>query len=287
MKALAAVSVLVGCLELAFPSSAHASDSVDVGSTGNAFGTDVATSVSGSGGALGAPASHPSSDGGSASSAQPGHWEVAQKCRVGGTALCSELAYCDDGSALMQATHTVPGAKADDPPVVDEDVTYCASNPPASVTLPPAGPSPDQIFRAFGSVVPPTSPLHFQPADNQTLVHFKSNYFTDGAPFDAAVDLPVGGLTYHVEFKVRPVEFEWSFGDGTTSRTTTPGAAYPRLQVIHEYQKTGTVTASVTTVWGADYRVNGGAWGSVNGTVTKQGAGISITVREATPVLTD
>lgn len=131
----------------------------------------------------------------------------------------------------------------------------------------------------------PDSTLHFQPVDNKTLVHFKSNYYTDAAPFDTTVHLV--NNTVAVDFKIRPVEFDWTFGDGTTSKTMTPGAAYPHLEVIHEYQKTGTVTASVNTVWGADYRVNGGAWVPVDGTVTKQGAGVKITVLEATPVLTD
>ena len=212
------------------------------------------------------------------------------QCARGGQQTCDEPAYCDDGSALMQHDYVLNQSGPAGPAgAVYISESYCASSPPPTVTppTPPTGPTPDQIYSAFKTVVPPEAALRFQPAGNQTLVHFKSNYFTDAVPFDTSVDLPVGPATFHIDFKIRPTEFTWTFGDGTTLKTSTPGAPYPKLEVTHEYQKAGSVQAHVDTVWGADYRVNGGAWAPVNGTVTKQGAEVSITVRQATPVLTD
>jgi hypothetical protein len=181
----------------------------------------------------------------------------------------------------MEAKHTLPGGS------VDVDKFYCASSPPPNVTAAPTGPTPDQIYSALKTVALPDSALHFQPVDKQTLVHFKSNYYTDGVPFEKGLDLPVGPVTFHVDFKIAPTEFDWTFGDGATLKTSTPGAPYPQLLVTHEYAKTGTVRAHVDTVYGAQYSVNGGAWAPVNGTVTKTGADVTITVRQATPVLTD
>lgn len=172
--------------------------------------------------------------------------------------------------------------------VVDAQTFYCASSPaPNVITALPMGPTPGQIYSALKTVTLPDSALRFQPAGNETLVHFKSNYYTDAAPFDASVDLPVGPVSFHVDFKIRPVEFDWAFGDGSTLKTISPGAPYPKLEVTHEYQRAGTVSARVTTVWGAEYRVNGGSWAPVDGTVTKTGAAVMITVRQAMPVLTD
>lgn len=207
----------------------------------------------------------------------PGEWKSEPVCAIGGNATCGELAYCPDGTVQQAVWYeTKTGTKIN-------QYTACASEPlPTTPTnaLPALDP-----YAELQTVVLPESTLHFQPAGNQTLVHFKSNFYTDSAPFDATVTL-AGGAT-KVDFKIRPVEFDWTFGDGTTLKTTSPGAPYPKLDVTHEYLKSGTVTASVSTVWGAEYRVNGGAWGPVNGTVTKTGAGVAITVRQATPVLTD
>lgn len=286
MRAHVVVATTLSMLAL-MVGSATADDDVTVRPTGNAFGTDVSATVPGASGTGPSAAAGGPSDAGSDPPARPGHWDVQQKCQLGGTALCSELAYCADGSALMEATHTLPPSKPTSPSIVDEDVTYCASSTPPEVETAATGPTPDRIYHAFEAVNLPESTLHFQPVDNQTLVHFKSNYYTDAAPFEHAVELTVGPTTFHVDFKIRPVQFDWTFGDGTSETTSTPGAPYPKLEVTHEYEHIGKATASVTTVWGADYSVNGGKWAPVDGTVTKAGAGVQITIREATPVLTD
>lgn len=271
---IAVISILIACLP------AMACADVGSGADGTQFFGQASGASSGSSedGAVADPSPATVS---APDSAATGTWLQPQpKCQTGGADTCAVTATCLDGSTLLEQDHLSPSG------VVDQSVTFCASNPPSAPPV-PSGPSGPQIYQAFKAVVPPSSVLHFQPSDNRTLVHFKSNYYTDGAPFDAAVDLPVGPVTYHVDFKVRPTEFDWAFGDGATARTDVAGAPYPHLEVTHEYQKVGSVTASVTTVWGADYRLNGGPWKPVDGAVTKQGAGIEINVREATPVLTD
>lgn len=81
--------------------------------------------------------------------------------------------------------------------------------------------------------------------------------------------------------------FDWRFGDGAALTTTTPGAPYPDLQVTHAYRQPGTYAADVTVTWTADFRVGGGPWQAVGGSVTTTSEPLGLWAREATPVLVD
>lgn len=153
-------------------------------------------------------------------------------------------------------------------------------------SCPTPGAAPPQITnamvaRAFKRIPLPPSRLVVQPPGGETLVNFATNFYTEAAPFERSVTL----VGQRVDLRIRPSGFGWSFGDGTATRTTTPGAAYPALDVTHEYTTAGRVGASVDTTYSAEFRVNGGAWEPVVGTVTMAGAPVALQVRTASPTL--
>lgn len=49
----------------------------------------------------------------------------------------------------------------------------------------------------------------------------------------------------------------WSFGDGASVRTTSPGGAYPRSAVEHTYRRAAGLTIGVQARWEAQFSVEG------------------------------
>jgi hypothetical protein len=88
-----------------------------------------------------------------------------------------------------------------------------------------------------------------------------------------------------VQLRIWPASFVWRFGDGASKRTSTPGSAYPDLEITHKYARKGRVSPSVDTTYAAQFRVGGGAWQDVAGTVTIPGSPQQLRVVEARPVL--
>jgi hypothetical protein len=106
----------------------------------------------------------------------------------------------------------------------------------------------------------------------------------DGAPIvsSRAVDLPplVGddvpvsavaagdprrrGRSYTVEVTIRPIRYDWNFGDGATMVSRTLGQRYPReSEVRHTYEHSSLGTAGgfpvrLTVSFSAEFRVDGG-----------------------------
>ena len=120
-----------------------------------------------------------------------------------------------------------------------------------------------------------------QPANGRTLVNFDTNFFTGTRAFDVPLNL----LGQRVDLHIVPSEFGWRFGDGESLATAEPGAPYPDLEVTHRYLKKGQVAPSVDTTYTATYRVNGGRWINVQGSVTIAGAPVDLEVLTATPTL--
>ena len=78
--------------------------------------------------------------------------------------------------------------------------------------------------------------------------------------------------------------------DGTGQTTDWPGQAWRRGgsasgYVTHLYEQRMRVSTSVDTTWSARYRVGGGAWEPVPGTVTIDGEASPLRVRSASPRL--
>ncbi|MEJ7832192.1 MAG: hypothetical protein WKF79_04715 [Nocardioides sp.] len=141
--------------------------------------------------------------------------------------------------------------------------------------------TPGVVEQAFREIPLPPSELVVQPPNGRTLVNFETNFYTETEEFTRTLTL----LGQQVELRIWPAEFGWRFGDGEELWTTEAGAPYPDLEVTHNYQEKGDVSPKVDTTYAAEFRVNGGPWQPVPGTVTIPGAPVGLEVVEASPLL--
>ena len=137
------------------------------------------------------------------------------------------------------------------------------------------------VAEAFRSIDLPASELAVQPPNGRTLVNFETNFYTEQGRSPVRCGCSGSG---------------WSCGSGRASsgggsatggrwRRAGPGAPYPHLEVTHDYLAKGGVRPSVDTTYAAQFRVNGGPWRDVDGTVTIPGEPVPLEVLTATPVL--
>lgn len=153
---------------------------------------------------------------------------------------------------------------------------YCDLTPEDAVTL-----TPGMVAAALARIPLPASKLQVQPPNGRTLVNFETNFFTVNEPFERSVTL----LGQRVDLRIRATGFGWSFGDGESTSTTSAGSPYPDLEITHRYLHPGNVRAAVDTTYAAEFRVNGGAWADVPGSVTIAGEAVGVEVVTASPQL--
>lgn len=90
-----------------------------------------------------------------------------------------------------------------------------------------------------------------------------------------------------------PIAYRWSFGDGGTSTTTSPGLSWSRLgrapfsvtPTSHVYERAGTYTAAVSVVYRARYSIAGGDWHDVAGTLRRSDRAVVRLHDGGTPLL--
>lgn len=151
-------------------------------------------------------------------------------------------------------------------------------------------PSEQQVREAFRRTPVPKSELMIQPPDGRTLVNFETILRTEAEQFTRSMNL----LGFEVDLEISPSEFRWVHGDGTDQTSSWPGRSYATSipvsssrYITHSYTQKGTVEPRVNTIWTARYRVNGGPWQPVNGTVTIEGDPVDLQILEAVPMLVD
>lgn len=151
-----------------------------------------------------------------------------------------------------------------------------------------AGPAPVQpqitqalVLRALRHVELPASELVVQPPGGETLVNFETNFYTRQGEMTRSVRL----LGRRVDLDIWPSSFRWVFGDGETLAGQSAGSPYPDLDITHDYRSAGGVSPRVDTTYAARFRVDGGPWRDVDGTVTIPGQAEQLRVRTASPVL--
>lgn len=149
--------------------------------------------------------------------------------------------------------------------------------PPAAVPVVTSG----MVAAALQRVELPASVIEVEPPNGRTLVNFETNFFTESADFATSVVL----LGQRVDLRVRAASYVWRFGDGDSAQTSSPGAPYPELVVTHRYLSKGEMSVGVDTVYVADFRVGGGAWAPVPGSVTVVGETEPLEVVTASPIL--
>ncbi|GAA0941299.1 hypothetical protein GCM10009554_32810 [Kribbella koreensis] len=128
----------------------------------------------------------------------------------------------------------------------------------------------------------PKLKVNVQPA-GRTLVNLETIVYTD--PKTTTV-FPIQLLGFPVIVQATPMSYKWSFGDGTTVTTRTPGSPYPAKEITHKYMKRGRVSLAVTVNYEAQFNVAGTGW-QYAGVVPITGPATPLQVREAVPVLVE
>jgi hypothetical protein len=182
--------------------------------------------------------------------------------------VCTGDLTCPDGTFMTHSWIELPGGEH----VADSN--WCPSHGAPAVTD-------DLIATAFRRIPLPPSTFSIQPPGGKTLVNFETNFFTEERTLDRTVRL----LGQRVELRIEAHSYTWHFDDGESITTSKPGAPYPRLQVTHSYLQTGDYRPALDITWVADYRVNGGAWRPVPGSVTIAGEPANLSAIEARPTL--
>ncbi|WP_433165636.1 PKD domain-containing protein [Kribbella sp. CA-247076] len=141
----------------------------------------------------------------------------------------------------------------------------------------------EQVLSESRNVLFPGLTVKVQPT-SRTLVNLDTIVYTDESKVSTT---QVTILGFPVDVEATPMSYLWAFGDGTTLRTTTPGKPYPAKEITHKYLKRGGVNLTLTTDYAARFRVAGGAWQYISGTVPITGPATPLQVREAVPVLVE
>jgi hypothetical protein len=208
---------------------------------------------------------------------------------VDATQACGMVRGCDDGVLATYYTRQVHVGSSGATTAGmweyagEQCITFDPNNPPQGG----AGPAPlpqvtwQMVLREVQRVGLPSLQVQVQPA-GRTLVNFETNFYAEPEAFERQLTL----LGQGVEVRAEPVEFAWTFGDGTTDATDSPGAPYPELEITHAYTDADvTVEPSVDVTYAAEFRVGDGEWQDIPETVTIGGDAVSLRVVEATPVL--
>ncbi len=142
--------------------------------------------------------------------------------------------------------------------------------------------TPGRVLTAVREIGLPRLRLSVQPG-GETLVNLDTILHTTEPDFARSISL----LGSSVELEASPTTYTWHHGDGTSQRTTTPGAPYPSKDVVHRYERPARgVTLRVDATYRVRFRVDGGPWQTLAETITATGPSTTIDVREARPVLT-
>ncbi len=125
----------------------------------------------------------------------------------------------------------------------------------------------------------PASRVSIQPPGGKTLVNLETIFSTQAQEFTRTIGL----LGHRVDLQIWPSRFEWVTGDGADFATDWAGRPWEKgvpmgEYITHLYDDAADVTTRVDTTWTAKYRVDGGSWQDVGGTVTIEGEPFDLAV---------
>ncbi|MFU8947176.1 hypothetical protein ACLRGF_10650 [Mycetocola zhadangensis] len=137
----------------------------------------------------------------------------------------------------------------------------------------------------------PSAPALTMEPDGWLLIGLPANFIADTSQHTQ------GGTLFDVPIEVRftPSGYNWSWGDGSSSRTTVPGATWAELGLpefsttptSHVFAETGIYSVTVTVAFTVEYRAVGGSWISIAGTLSAPAVTIAALAGDAKTVLVD
>lgn len=203
-------------------------------------------------------------------------------CQLGGRSVCDTARACDGSGVLYQAF----AVRADGRMEYRGTVCRGGDSVPGSDVAAPVEVTSAMVLRALRRVGVPEPVLVVSPPGGRTLVNLETIFSTEVEPFTASVRL----VGRRVDVRVEPVGFVWSHGDGTSQRSDFAGRSYAEgvawsEYLTHAYSVAGVVRAGVSVEYAARFRVDGGRWREVEGTVRVAGEPVELRVVEARPEL--
>jgi hypothetical protein len=221
----------------------------------------------------------------SVASTPAGKWVKSTACDTVGASGCLTEYSCEDGSAPVVWIYQLEAGGT------QGSYSQCPEDPEPIATTPPID-IPGEALKEFKKVELPASTINVQPPNGETLVNFKTILSTRAERHQVTVRL--NQVNIDLVLEVWPSHFLWKHGDETTQETSHAGLMWSEGAdvdgdgfVTHVYtQALKAAQVSVDTTWSAQFKVVGAPdWRPVNGTVTKVGEPLELTVREATPEL--
>lgn len=158
---------------------------------------------------------------------------------------------------------------------------------PVDPTLPePAIPT--LTFEDLSHVEPQSPSMRTQPT-GWSVVNLPTNFIASIAEHVVTTEV----LGRDVDVKFTPIRYDWSFGDGATNATSSPGATWEQLGVAefsttptsHRYQTVQSVEPMVTVTYSVAYRWLGQDWISMDGTLNRNASAPIVFVQNADTVL--
>jgi hypothetical protein len=216
----------------------------------------------------------------------PGEWVRSNACSTVGASGCIEEYECPDGSVPEVWVYQLQAGG------VLGEYSQCPEDPPPTAETTPTQTVdiPAEVLNAFKRVALPQSTINVQPPGGETLVNLPTILSTSAERHQIPVHL--GRVNIDVLLEVWPSRFVWHHGDDTSQETSDPGKAWTEGAdlndlITHTYAKTSEgLDLSVDTTWSAQFRVVGQpTWRPVDGTVTIDGAPVTVAVLEAKPQL--
>ena len=170
---------------------------------------------------------------------------------------------------------------SDGPGAIDRDL-QCVSGPlclPEIVTL-----SDLARFR-------PAAPTLTMEPDGWLLIGLPANFIAETGRHvqpGSLFDVPI-------EVRFTPASYSWSWGDGSSLRTTVPGASWAELGLpefsptatSHVFAETGVYSVTVIVAFTVEYRAVGLGWNSIDGTLTSPAVTVAALAGDAKTVLVD
>lgn len=207
---------------------------------------------SGSGGGPGDGGGDGSAEGGSGGSDGSGEGAVEEPCASTNVVLCSEMRRIAPDERTPRTTT----------PVV--------------------------TTREIAHLVPGAAGRGMEP-NGWMVVGLPTNFYADAAPSVVSTTL----LGSPAEVRFTPVSFTWDHGDGTSTTSATGGARWASLGVAefsetatsHVYDQPGDYTITLTILYAAEYRIGGGEWRALAGTVPSTAPPITASAKAAKTVL--
>jgi len=164
----------------------------------------------------------------------------------------------------------------------------CRQAPPTSNSSSEvSAPTPPSSARDLASFSPDESSIRVEPA-NWSLPRLPTNIFSMAGEMVESGEL----LGWPIQVKFTPSSYQWTYGDGSSATTNSPGGSWGENQfspraTSHIYTKPGIYDISGEVKYSVSYRFDDGEFVGIPGSITRAGGQARVEVLTVSPLLVD